>query len=138
MRDLSIFIPNRSGPGITTTLISHLSPRVTGGNATWVQRRATTTAICAAGLTEEFEVGVGLHKGSALSPFLFDIIMGKLTQDIRKDAPWDMMFADEIVLSRQSHIELEEDLEIWRNALERKGLKVNRSWTDRQNSLLCR
>ena len=55
----------------------------------------------AAGLTKEFKVGVGLHKGSAFSPFLFVIIMDKLTEDIRKDAPWDMLFEDDIVLSRQ-------------------------------------
>ena len=38
-----------------------------------------------------------------------------------------MVFADDIVLSRQNHRELEDDLEIWRNALERRGLKVSRS-----------
>ena len=63
--------------------------------------RATTTMRSAAGLTEEFKVGVELHQGSALSLFLFAIIMDKLTEDIRKDAPWDMLFVDEIVLSRQ-------------------------------------
>ena len=84
---------------------------------------ATTTVRSAAGLTEEFKVGVGLHQGSALSPFLFAIIMDRLTEDIRKDAPWDMLFADNIVLCRQNYRELEEDLEIWRNALERRGLK---------------
>ena len=62
--------------------------------------RATTTMRSAAGLTEEFKVGVGLHQGSALSLFLFAIIMDKLTEDIRKDAPWDMLFVDEIMLSR--------------------------------------
>ena len=88
---------------------------------------ATTTVRSAAGLTEEFKVGVGLHQGSALSPFFFAIIINRLTEDIRKDAPWDMLFADDIVLPRKNHRELEEDLEIWRNALERRGLKVNRS-----------
>ena len=91
---------------------------------------ATTTVRSAAGLTEEFKVGVGLHQGSALSPFLFVIIMDRLTEDIRKDAPWDMLFADDIVLCRKNHRELEEDLEIWRNALERRGLKVSRSKTE--------
>ena len=91
---------------------------------------ATTTVRSAAGLTEEFKIGVGLHQGSALSPFLFAIIIDRLTEDIRKDAPWDMLFADDIVLSRQNHRELEEYLKIWRNALERRGLKVSRSKTE--------
>ena len=90
---------------------------------------ATTTVKSAAGFTEEFKVGVGLHQGSALSPFLFAIIIDRLTEDIRKDAPWDILFADDIVLSRQNHKELEEHLEIWRNALKRRGLKVSRSKT---------
>ena len=74
--------------------------------------RVTTTVRSAAGLTEEFKVGVGLHQGSVLIPFLFAIIIDKLMEDIRKDAPWDMLFADDIVLSRQNHRELEEDLEV--------------------------
>ena len=73
---------------------------------------ATTTGRSEAGLTEEFKEGVGLYQGSALSSFLFAIIMDKLTEDIRKDAPWDMLFAVDIVLSRQNHMELEDDLKI--------------------------
>ena len=92
--------------------------------------RATTTVRSTAGLTEEFKVGVGFHQGSALSPFLFVIIINKLTEDIRKKAPLDMLFADDIVLSGQNHRELEDDLEIWRNALEQRGLKVSRSKTE--------
>ena len=48
---------------------------------------ATTNVRSAAGLTEKFRVGVGLHQGSVLSPFLFAIIKDKLTEDIRKEAP---------------------------------------------------
>ena len=62
-------------------------------------------------MTEEFKVGVGLHQGSAFSPFLFAIMTDKLTEDIRKNAPWDMLFAEDIVLSRQNHRELDDDLE---------------------------
>ena len=47
----------------------------------------TTTVRSAAGLNEEFKVGVGIHQGSAPRPFLFAIIKDKLTEDIRKDVP---------------------------------------------------
>ena len=71
---------------------------------------ATTTVRCAAGLTKKFKVGVGFHQGSALSRFLFAIIIDKLTEDIRKDAPWDMLFAVDIMLSRKNCRELEDNL----------------------------
>ena len=35
----SNFIPDRSRPGKTTTVTSDWAPRVTGGHATWMQRR---------------------------------------------------------------------------------------------------
>ena len=69
---------------------------------------ATTTVRSAAGLTEEVKIGVGHHQGSALSPFLFAILIDRLLEDIRKDTSWDMLFADDIVLSRQNHRELVE------------------------------
>ena len=73
---------------------------------------ATTTVKSAAELTEEFKVGVGLHQDSALSPFLFTIITDKLTEGIRKDVPWEMLFADGIAVSGRNHKELDNDLEI--------------------------
>ena len=56
--------------------------------------------------------------------------MDKMAEDIRKDAPWDMLFANDKVLSRQNHRELEDSLEILRNALESRGLKVSRNKTE--------
>ena len=52
-----------------------------------------------------------MHQGSALSPFLFAIIMDTLTDDIRKEAPWSMMFTDDVVLCCEEKAGLEEDLE---------------------------
>ncbi|KAK3523592.1 hypothetical protein QTP70_002719 [Hemibagrus guttatus] len=43
--------------------------------------RSRTVVRCAVGQTEEFNVGVGLHQGSALSPFLFAIVMDQLSEE---------------------------------------------------------
>ncbi|KAK3532252.1 hypothetical protein QTP86_011841 [Hemibagrus guttatus] len=43
--------------------------------------RSRTVVRCAVGQTEEFKVEVGLHHGSALSPFLFAIVMDQLSEE---------------------------------------------------------
>ncbi len=40
-----------------------------------------TAVRCAAGMTECFGEEVGLHSGSALSPFLFAVVVDRLTDD---------------------------------------------------------
>ena len=89
-----------------------------------------TAVRCAVGVTEGFEVKVGLHQGSALSPCLFTMVMDRMTDDIREEAPWTMMFADDIVICSESKERVEEKLESWRYALERRGMKVNRRKTE--------
>ena len=58
---------------------------------------STTAVRCAVGVTERFDVKVGLNQGSALSPCLFAMVMNRMTDEIRKEAPWSMMFSDDIV-----------------------------------------
>ncbi|XP_047496500.1 uncharacterized protein LOC125044097 [Penaeus chinensis] len=93
-------------------------------------KESETMVRCIAGTTEPFKVEVGLHQGSALSPFLFSIIMDTLKESIRKEAPWNVMFADDVVLCCEEKIELEEDLERWRDRLEKRGMKVSRAKTE--------
>ncbi|KAK3506915.1 hypothetical protein QTP70_031190, partial [Hemibagrus guttatus] len=89
--------------------------------------RSRTVVRCAVGQTEEFNVEVGLHQGSALSPFLFAMVMDQLSEEVRQESPWTMMFADDIVICSESREQVEENLERWRFALERRGMKVSRS-----------
>ncbi|KAK3529743.1 hypothetical protein QTP86_003019 [Hemibagrus guttatus] len=88
--------------------------------------RSRTVVRCAVGQTEEFKVEVGLHQGSALSPFLFAIVMNQLSEEVRQESPWTMMFADDIVICSESREQVEENLERWRFALEKRGMKVSR------------
>ncbi|KAK3540457.1 hypothetical protein QTP70_031008 [Hemibagrus guttatus] len=82
--------------------------------------RSRTVVRCAVGQTEEFKVEVGLHQGSTLSPFLFAIVMDQLSEEVRQESPWTMMFADDIVICSESREQVEENLERWRFALERR------------------
>ena len=91
---------------------------------------STTAVRCAVGVTEGFEVKVGLHQGSALSPCLFAMVMDRMTDDIIEEAPRTIMFADDIVICSESKEQVEEKLESWRYALERRGMKVNRRKTE--------
>ena len=52
--------------------------------------------------------------------------MDVLTENIKKDRPWAMMFADDLLLFE----EMEEDLETWRVVFERHGLKISRTKTE--------
>ena len=41
---------------------------------------------------------VGLHQGSAISPYLFALILDELSRGVQEGIPWCKIFADDIVL----------------------------------------
>ncbi|KAI0508024.1 hypothetical protein KFK09_014158 [Dendrobium nobile] len=60
--------------------------------------RAITCVQTQGGLTKYFPISVGLHQGSALSPYLFALVMDVLTRHLQEDVPWCMLFASDILL----------------------------------------
>ena len=46
-------------------------------------RRSKSKVMTTAGLSEEFEIGVGVHQGSVLSPLLFILVMEEATSTCR-------------------------------------------------------
>ena len=79
---------------------------------------ARTRVKSSVGLTDMIPVGVGLHQGSSLSPYLFAMIMDVLARGIKDISPWCMLYADDIVLCGTRSDVVEKKLEEWRRAME--------------------
>ena len=50
------------------------------------------------GTNEQSEVGIGLHQGSARSPFLFTMLVDTISQDVRNKLPWELLYADDLAI----------------------------------------
>uniref|UniRef100_A0A5B7A2U5 Putative reverse transcriptase family member n=1 Tax=Davidia involucrata TaxID=16924 RepID=A0A5B7A2U5_DAVIN len=87
--------------------------------------RTVTITRTTVGETSEFSITVGLHLWSALSPYLFALVMDELTKHIQDEVPWCMFFADDIVLIDETKTTLNAKLEVWREALELRGFKIS-------------
>jgi len=57
-----------------------------------------TSVSTLVGDTNDFPIDIGLHQVSALSPYLFTIVMDERTKGIQDKVHWCMLFADDIVL----------------------------------------
>jgi hypothetical protein len=70
------------------------------------------------GDTNDFSINIGLHQGSALSPYLFALVMDEVTRDIKCGIPWCMLFTDDVILVDESRTGLTRSLsygdEPWR------------------------
>jgi Reverse transcriptase (RNA-dependent DNA polymerase) len=56
------------------------------------------------GESDIFPIKIRLHQGSALSSYIFTLVMDEITKDIEGDIPWCILFADEVVLIDESRI----------------------------------
>ena len=75
--------------------------------------------------SEEFGVGVGVHQESVLSPLLFILVLGALSRQFRTGVPWQLLYAEDLVIMADSLEECIARLKVWKEGMERKGLRIN-------------
>ena len=78
---------------------------------------ATTAVKIGASESKKFPVRVGAHQGSVLSPLLFIIVLEALSKKFRKGLPYELLYADDLVLIAESEELLVEKIEKWRKGL---------------------
>jgi hypothetical protein len=92
--------------------------------------KVVTSVRTTDGDTDAFPINIGLHQGSALSPYLSALVIDEVTRDIQGDIPWCMLFADDVVLVYESWEGLKRNLELWRQTIESKGSRISRTKTE--------
>jgi hypothetical protein len=92
--------------------------------------RVVTSVRTTDGGTNVFPINIGLHQGSALSPYLFALVIDEVTRDIQGGIPWCMLFADDVVLIDESRKGVNRKLELWRQTLESKGFRISKTKTE--------
>ena len=86
---------------------------------------ACTVVRTDAGLSESYEVMVGLHQGSVLSPLLFAAVMDVVSSEARSGRPSELLYADHLVIMTPSMEQLGRRVADWSASLFGKGLRVN-------------
>ena len=87
--------------------------------------QACTVVRTDAGLSESFEVNLGLHQGSVLSPPLFAAVMDVVTSEARSGLLSELLYADDLVIMAPTMEQIGRRVPDWRASLLGKGLKVN-------------
>ena len=59
------------------------------------------------------KVKVGVHQSSALSPLLFVIVMADISREFRVALPWELLYADDLVVIAETEEDLIKSLNEW-------------------------
>ena len=74
-------------------------------------------------LSDRFDVQVGVHQDSVLSPLLFIIVLEALSREFHTSCPWELLYPDDLVLLANTMDELFSKLGNWKTHLEAKVLR---------------
>jgi len=105
--------------GVEEWLVSAVMSMITG---------AKTVVRTVYGNRNNFEVKVGIHRGSALSPLLFLIVSDALSREFRVALPWKL-YADDLVVIAVTEDDLIKRLNEWKDNMENRGIRVNMNKT---------
>jgi len=106
--------------GVEEWLVSAVMPTYTGV-------KTVVRTIC--GNSSGFEVKVGMHEGSALSPLLFVIVTEAISREFRVALPWELLYADDLVVIAETEEHLIQRLNEWKDNVENRGMRVNMNKT---------
>ena len=58
------------------------------------------------GFNDKFQLNLGVHQGSVLSTHLFIMVLEALSMEFRTGCPWELLYADDLLLIAESLEEL--------------------------------
>ena len=90
---------------------------------------AKTVVRTVYGNSSSFEVKVGMHQGSALSPLLFVTVTESISSEFRVALPCELLYADDLVVIAETEDDLIKRLNEWKNNEENRGMRVNMNKT---------
>jgi len=70
-----------------------------------------------------------MHQGSASSPLLFVMVMEALSREFRVALPWELLYADYLVVIAETEEDLIKRLNEWKDSVENRGMRVNMNKT---------
>ena len=93
--------------------------------------KTTARVVVGEGASEEFDVKIGLRKGTVLGPLLSIAVLDLIRRKtVVKDAMKKLLYADDLALVANGKQELQETMEEWNGLFTKHGLKLNLEKTE--------
>ena len=90
-----------------------------------MDKKAKSKVRVSSNYIQPVNVAVGAHQESALSPLLFIIVMEALLPKFQVECPWELLYANDLIIFSEAFDEMERRLKKWKYKLEDKALKDN-------------